>query len=122
MLLCVPSRLSTEMQERVRLLVCMEWCVYLSGSLFTRLNPARRFCLIIDAETDALKNLDSNDAPFDPKLASDMRVAAGVLQTTKHYQDLRTSVESACNEVTGKRKTLFDRSDNRRQIPSRSGF
>jgi hypothetical protein len=98
-------------------------CAYLSGSLFTHLHCARlRSRAIIDSETDELKKLDNNDAPYAPQLASDMRVAAGLLQTTRHYQNLQASLDSACSEITGARRTLFERSENRRQIPSRSAF
>lgn len=77
---------------------------------------------IIHAETVELKKLDNNDAPFAAALASEIRVAAGLLQCTTPYQNLQTSLDSACSEITGARKTLFERSENRRQIPSRSAF
>jgi hypothetical protein len=109
------------LSTRLTSALCMpRSCSFLKSS-FTRLWCAcSRFRLNVCAETAELKKLDSMDAPFDPKWASGMHVAAGLLQTTRHYQDLRSVLDSACSEIAGLRKTLFDKSKNRKQIPTRS--
>ena len=106
----------------VHLAPCMPSSYAFFTPLLVWMCALTRFCSTAGAETAELKKLNSQDAPFDPKLASEMHVTAELLQATNHYQGLRAVLDSARNEIAGVRNTLFDKSENRKQIPTRSSI
>ena len=70
------------------------------------------------AEAEELRKLSIDDAPFDAKAASSLRVAAERLIRTPACGDLQAELESLCREISG--KAVFSRIENRKQKPTRS--
>lgn len=88
------------------LLTCASLLVYLRATV-----PAAR---------EGVRNLYTEDGPFDAKAASALLVGSQRLLDTSAYKELQPQLKSMCDDISG--RAVFTKSANRKQQPTRSSY